>query len=528
MSTSARSRLPLLMALALLSLAVRWLVAFWLDAWHAEPAYDEIGYAARAQGAYEALLGDGGRPAFRIWYGRGRWPPLHPLLLAPGAAFGVAGLRGMATVLGALGTVAVALWGHALAGRRGLLLAGLTHALLPAWVFYGVSLWSESSFLVFGSAVLLAALRSLTEPGSRWPLLGGLALGLALCVRATAVPWLLFVPLMVWLRGQRRDALTWLGVSLLVWSPWLLALAWEQGRLVPGSTLGGYNAWLGAFPEAPTDNGGAWGLPDAKVAAHLAMREADSGLLAAQQWMGAPLEQLARTSARSGLLVTTDFFPARHLVGGALVLSPALAARLATVSLLSGLWLGPLALGGALVQRDRTTRWLMLLCLAPALPALMTVGVPRLALPSLLWLLPLALGARPRRGSLAALLVLATGLAALPGALARHVRPTHHRRAALLAAWPDAWVAPALDRVALRREEPDEDIVLGVPVGAVRRPGMASGATVTWPALLEGIELELSGGAEELVLTVDGEPRLLTCTGDWQPLAPDLEARCQR
>lgn len=102
------------------------------------------------------------------------------------AALDAPTLRGVTAVFG-LATI-VLLWLLAPGiGRTGIAAAALLTAVSPAMVFYSRMFIQESLFACFTLAFVIAAGRVATEGGPRWTLLAGLAAGLAIATKETAV-----------------------------------------------------------------------------------------------------------------------------------------------------------------------------------------------------------------------------------------------------------------------------------------------------------------------------------------------------
>ncbi len=182
-------------------------------------------------------------------------PPLYPFMLAPlfallgdGAAWGIAILH-FALGAGTVALTAVAARGAGLSPRRALIAAFLT-ACDPVLVWQSRSVMTETP-----TAFLIAAtLAALTCQGSRGPVLGGLALGLAALCRPSTLAGTMLVILAAFLvqpgtRQQRvvRGCLLSLTI-VIVLSPWTLRNLSVFGEPISTTTHGGYTLALANNP----------------------------------------------------------------------------------------------------------------------------------------------------------------------------------------------------------------------------------------------------------------------------------------
>jgi uncharacterized protein (TIGR03663 family) len=94
-------------------------------------------------------------------------------------------LRAVPVAFGAVTILLLPLLARAI-GRDAVAAAALLVATSPAMVFYSRMYIQESLFACFTLAFTIALGRAATEPGSRWPLLAGLAAGLAIATKETA------------------------------------------------------------------------------------------------------------------------------------------------------------------------------------------------------------------------------------------------------------------------------------------------------------------------------------------------------
>lgn len=108
------------------------------------------------------------------------------------------------------------------AGRATAAAAAVLMAVSPAMVFYARMYIQESMFACFALAFAIALGRALTEGGLRWPLLAGLAAGLAASTKETSV---LVLP-----ASMAAGALAWWSLGAL--RPAVGAGRWRNGALV--------------------------------------------------------------------------------------------------------------------------------------------------------------------------------------------------------------------------------------------------------------------------------------------------------
>jgi 4-amino-4-deoxy-L-arabinose transferase-like glycosyltransferase len=416
-------RVPALLFLA--SLLLRLLFLWPVVAAGVPPLYDENDYLERAV-AWRGILGTvaaAERPApglVTIAYGEGRWPPLHPMLLAlglllPGAGAGSARL--MVVLISAATTPLVYLLACRLTGERAARAAALLHLAYPAFVAYSHYLWSESTYVLVLLVAVLATVHSEAAATRRgrtwWAVAAGLCLGAAALTRAGALPVLAVPP--AWLchrlarRGERPVvALVVLLCTIAVSLPYLVTLRAREGRWVPLSTMTGYNAALGNNPWVPAGYGSCWGMEPCKARLLTALEQ--RAALVGGDWKSAAagfaIEQIAarpatflrRAAERFRMLWAPEFFAVRHLARG---LYPPLprAAALATIGAIVGahLFIGFAGLAGLLGWKTappegRALRpgLLLVLVLAGSLPPVATFAIPRLHLPLLALLLPAA------------------------------------------------------------------------------------------------------------------------------------------
>jgi hypothetical protein len=440
------------LALFGLALSVRLACWLWFVRSGVRPVFDESGYFRIAGAWAEVLrrLAELSLPTealIRSAWGDGMWPPLHPFLLGlarvlPGDDLPAARLVGVAA--GALTTLLVARLTARLAGRPAALAAGLAHALFPSFVFFSVSLWSETLFMLLLLALLARVVRALDgDPGAAAG--GALWLGagsaLLLLTRAAALP--MVAGLLVWLivRGRRgpwtRMVVGAAVVTLLLVLPWSLASTRFAGRPIVLSTSDTLNLALGNNPWTPPALGSAWGVAQFKQQVLDAARGEGgvdrAGEIARHEILGHPLRTAQRVVVRAAQLLGLDFYPLRHLAMARLPPLPAW--TLPAGFILQWLSLAVLIFATAVglfgVETIRHRSLLLTLVVAGSAGPLATVAVPRLTLPLLVLLLPAAgcgwTKLRRRASGLpnAAGWILAAGCLLLPIATLRQVIQHH-------------------------------------------------------------------------------------------------------
>lgn len=444
-----RTGRDLLLVLAL-SLAVRGLFFALVARSDVRAIFDEGGYLRRAEGVLEvvgSLLG-GAAPAAAAWrkvYGGGLWPPLHPLVLAPGVWLGgVVGARLVVVLVSALTTPLVYLVTRRLSDRRGAVCAAVAHALYPSFVAFSHLLWSETLFLSLVFATLFCFLRLAEgeeERGLRRALVAGAALGLLGLTRAAVLPFAVVLPVWCGWRLARRRVLlplVALAAAALVLSPWLALQQRMQGRFVFLSTQGGYNLYVGNNPFIEPGQDSVIASPAGKdriqetIAREMERRslsyDETAAELALETIRADPAAFVGRILLRLRLLWTLDATVLRHVLKA--VYPPLPSAVVAGIALALGLgYLGLVALaayGFGLGKSGLAQRWLLLALVAAcsALPAL-CFGMPRQNLPSLALLLPAAgVGLARLRAPTRRAVLLALGCAALAGVVLVDGLPT--------------------------------------------------------------------------------------------------------
>ncbi len=396
------------------SLLLRLLIAWPVLRANVLPAWDEAGYLAQAEG-FAAVLGSllHGEAAtaddLDRAYGRGRWPPIHPLVL--GCFFlifgpGVAVARLATVLLSAATTPLVYRLAERAGGRRAALPAACLHVLYPSFVGFSHLLWSETLFLLVLLATVLLFLRAPEAAAAdrrlgRAMLAGALG-GVAVLTRIAGGP--LVVVLAAWLALRARGRERWaqpalaLVAAALVVVPWQWTLWRREGSFHLLTTVNGYNLMLGQVPPRPGETG-----TERKVRVNrmIRARAQASGLprdhaareLALEIIRREPGAFVARALGRVADLWYGEQHLRRHLYQAVYPpVSPGLAVAFwalltAAFALLLGfiVW-GLIGPGPPLAQRGL---WLAMVGLG-MVPSLPTVASPRMGLPLLTLLLPAA------------------------------------------------------------------------------------------------------------------------------------------
>lgn len=187
--------------------------------------------------------------------------PLYPLFL--GLVYAVFGdgpwaVRVIQILLGAMSVVLTFLVAFELFGRRTARLAGVVAALYGTLIFYDAQLLAPPLFIFLVMLGLWALVRVLKDDGSqRWPVVCGLALGLASITRPNI---LLFVGVvLVWLvlrwvhdrsAIRRRAVVLWFLALILPILPVAIYNTVQAGEPVLIGAYGGINLYIGNHPEA--------------------------------------------------------------------------------------------------------------------------------------------------------------------------------------------------------------------------------------------------------------------------------------
>ena len=404
MRTTAR----ILLLLTAASLAVRLvlLVAVGPDL---IPLYDEGEYLGRGR-AFSAILEDlaGFEPpsdrAINRAYGRGVWPPGHPLLL--GVALSLFGdsaviARLVVVLISSITTALVYLLTLSLAGRPAALGAAILHLLHPSFLAFSHYLWSETTFIFFLLLTVLALIRSGDTPSTQrrilWILLAGMSLGLAALTRAAALPLLVVVPGWVVVAGRGSRA-AWaragllLAVVLLVVSPWQWALQKREGQFVPLSSAAPYNLVLGNSPW-PGERGPTLHRRIRERAQELETTTSKAArAIALDEIRTDPGGFASRCLQRLRTLWGLDTFILRHTLMVIYPPLPGFAVWCLLCALLAALLVTTGLAGAGFAAGPLGSRQLLLLLMAAALavPPAVTFSNSRMGLPLLALLLPIA------------------------------------------------------------------------------------------------------------------------------------------
>jgi len=435
------------------------------------PAFDERGYFSRAVAASDAMgdLVSGRLPSSEhllSLYGHGRqggkWPPFHSVLL--GSALLLFGpeetvARAVVVLLSSITTPLVLALSLELSNRKAAVIAALAHTFYPSFVAYSHYLWSETTFILLLLSSIYCAIRLVDADAHRkaliYAVLCGSLLGLCGLTRAAVLPYLFAIP--VWLALRMKGTRFGLMLSVVVavsWFvvllPWEVALALDTKSIVPISTGGSYNLYLGNNPWVPEGLGASWGHAESKRLAENAIEtyqsthavdyETAAWALAMKEIGQKPVTFLSRCIHRFRMLWSVDMFALRHLFRAVYPpLPPGILALLSVIVMVSYLLLASLALHG-LIGADSLLRHrdlvLMLLLAGMAAPAV-TIGMSRLHMPLLAVSLPAAgcgvvsLGPRPlsARGlvtvSLKVVLIVGV-LTSLPLVVTYHLAPSSY------------------------------------------------------------------------------------------------------
>lgn len=423
------------------------------------PYQDEGGYFLRAEGAARALgslphIDDEG---LYLWYGRGKWPPLYPLLLTAGFPFfedNVVGARTVNVILSSLTTLLVYLVGIHGTRRSGIAIGGaVLHIIHPTIIVYSNFLWSETAytfFVLLSMYLLLLARRKKTLVERRnLYLFSGVVFGATALIRAASLPLLFLLPLWILLTERRRPedrskklASCFVAAILLVVVPYEVVLCAMSKSFVLLSTASDYNAFFGNNPWVPLENGSSWGDGESSARIHKILATGKSpGKLVRQEIVSHPGRFLARSFFRWRMLWSPDFFPLRHIITAAtppialagilgLLIATLLAFSFVLVFGIYGLALGP-RLGG--------TSWSLTLLLMAGLAVgpVLTIAMSRLHFTMVVLLLPFAAlglyevfkGSWTRRSAIsltAALAFLGISLSSLPLVFQKHLHASSY------------------------------------------------------------------------------------------------------
>ncbi len=179
--------------------------------------------------------------------------PLYPAILAAGLRLGLVGdgdVRGMMrfgravnVLFGATAVLLLALIGRRLAGDGVGLMAAALLAVDPIIVFFHGLVLTETCFVTLLLTGIYAIIRLNGRAETRWALLGGTTLGLAILARSSGLLLPVVLLPLVWYRAPRprrpRVAGLFLGACGLILAPTVIRNHRLFGRLVPVRTGSG-------------------------------------------------------------------------------------------------------------------------------------------------------------------------------------------------------------------------------------------------------------------------------------------------
>jgi 4-amino-4-deoxy-L-arabinose transferase-like glycosyltransferase len=181
-------------------------------------------------------------------------PPLYPhFLFANYLFFGhtFKGIRVIQAILDSMTCLMLALTGKNLCDRNVGMLTGLVAAFYPFFIINTAHIMTETLFLFLYTSFFLFLLSFLDTYQSKYSILSGLSLGLCLLCRTTPIVFLPFFTIWfltvvpVSFPKRVKQLLLIIALMTLVILPWTLRNYLILGRLVPISTNGGINFWLG-------------------------------------------------------------------------------------------------------------------------------------------------------------------------------------------------------------------------------------------------------------------------------------------
>lgn len=282
--------------ITLLALVLR--IVFFVPSIRSKPVFDEVSYLERSIGLAN-IVGDfiEGRSIQQadvtLFYGEdpftgGWWPPLQMVLinlsrLLPFSSDLVVKARLLTLLLSTLTVPLVYLVALRTFGKRSSLLASFLFAIYPSFIAFSHYLWSETLFILLLLGTIYFAFASVHATNPRQSLwtasLTGFFLGLSSLTRTTTLPFFVFVPLWLFLaqtfqytqapfieplkeqlpvtkptERQKNGMARLTGpvvvilIAVAVILPWETVLYLKEGYVVPLSTSGGYNFYVGTIP----------------------------------------------------------------------------------------------------------------------------------------------------------------------------------------------------------------------------------------------------------------------------------------
>ncbi len=273
---SSRSVNWLLISIILLAMLLRVAVFMPLVPQGLTPVFDEVDYYERAAGL-TAVLSDivRSRPvdpdAVDAFFGSdpfqaGWWPPLQMGVISfstllPAFSDTVTKARFVTILLSTLTVPVVYLVAKAAFGRRNAYLSALIFAIYPSFIAFSHYLWSETLYILLQFLLIYFAFSAADSPqesrGVGFSVAAGIALGLAGLARSSALPLFVLAPIWLLVARTRRMAPTSIGKQLkypfvlfltgfLIVLPWEIVLFQQQGQIIPLSSSGGYNLYVGS------------------------------------------------------------------------------------------------------------------------------------------------------------------------------------------------------------------------------------------------------------------------------------------
>jgi len=253
MAASWRLTLP---AILVMALAIR---LFWIYFFPTRPYADSEWYFRNAG---ELAAGYGFVWDIQSGQPLAAWPIGYPALLA--LIFLVTGpnvlVAKLLTILISVACVALTyhLAWQMLRRRSVAMLAACFLAGLPGFIVYSSLISTDALFMLLTTLCLVLALRRGEADRNRTVVMGGLCgvvAGATALVRATALALLPMWAVVRWLAtGNKRRTAIWLASAAmsmaLVMLPWTVRNYMRFGVLIPVSTNGGVNFWIGNNPQA--------------------------------------------------------------------------------------------------------------------------------------------------------------------------------------------------------------------------------------------------------------------------------------